>query len=45
MEIINIDINKLKPYKNNPRKNDEAVEYANSIKNLDLKFNIVVNMK
>lgn len=44
MEIINIDINKLKPYKNNPRKNDEAVEYvANSIKEFGFKVPIIVD--
>lgn len=44
MEIINIDINKLKPYKNNPRKNDGAVEYvANSIKEFGFKVPIIVD--
>ncbi len=44
LEIINIDINKLKPYKNNPRKNDEAVEYvANSIKEFGFKVPIIVD--
>ncbi|HHX68547.1 MAG TPA: ParB N-terminal domain-containing protein [Gallicola sp.] len=41
---MNIDINKLKPYKNNPRKNDEAVEYvANSIKEFGFKVPIIVD--
>ena len=44
MEIINIDINELKPYKNNPRNNDEAVEYvANSIKEFGFKVPIIVD--
>lgn len=44
MEIINININELKPYKNNPRKNDEAVEYvANSIKEFGFKVPIIVD--
>lgn len=44
LKIINIDINKLKPYKNNPRKNDEAVEYvANSIKEFGFKVPIIVD--
>lgn len=28
MEIIIKKINEIKPYKNNPRKNDDAVEYV-----------------
>ncbi len=44
MEIININIDELKPYKNNPRKNDEAVEYvANSIKEFGFKVPIIVD--
>ena len=44
LKITNIDINKLKPYKNNPRKNDEAVEYvANSIKEFGFKVPIIVD--
>lgn len=35
MEIINKKISELKPYENNPRKNNEAVEFvANSIKDI-----------
>ena len=44
LEIINIDINKLKPYKNNPRKNDEAVDaVAESIKEFGFKVPIIVD--
>jgi ParB family chromosome partitioning protein len=44
LKITNIDINKLKPYKNNPRKNDGAVEYvANSIKEFGFKVPIIVD--
>ena len=44
MEIIHININELKPYKNNPRNNDEAVEYvANSIKEFGFKVPIIVD--
>ena len=33
MEVININVDKLTPYKNNPRNNTEAIQYvANSIK-------------
>lgn len=36
MEIIYKKLKELKPYKNNPRKNDEAVDYvAESIKQLE----------
>lgn len=38
MEIITKKINEIKPYKNNPRKNDGAVEYvANSIREFGFK--------
>ena len=38
MEIITKKINEIKPYKNNPRKNDDAVEYvANSIREFGFK--------
>ena len=38
MEIITKKINEIKPYENNPRKNDEAVEYvANSIREFGFK--------
>ena len=44
MEIINKKINELIPYKNNPRYNDEAVEYvANSIKEFGFKVPIVID--
>lgn len=44
MNIVNISIDKLKPYKNNPRKNDEAVKYvAESIKQFGFKVPIVVD--
>lgn len=33
MEVKSVGINSIKPYKNNPRKNDDAVDAtANSIK-------------
>lgn len=39
MEIINKKIEELKPYENNPRNNEGAVDYvANSIKNSGLKY-------
>lgn len=38
MEIIELPIKALKPYKRNPRKNDKAVEYvANSIRQFGFK--------
>lgn len=38
MKIKEIDINELKPYKNNPRINDNAVDVvANSIKEFGMK--------
>jgi ParB-like chromosome segregation protein Spo0J len=44
MEIINKKINDLKPYENNPRFNDEAVEYvANSIKEFGFKVPIIID--
>ena len=44
MEIINKKINELKPYKNNPRNNKEAVKYvANSIKEFGFKVPIVLD--
>lgn len=44
MEVENIKIDKLKPYKNNPRLNDDAVEYvAESIKQFGFKVPIVVD--
>ena len=33
MEVININVNELTPYENNPRNNNEAIQYvANSIR-------------
>ena len=44
MEIINKKVNDLKPYENNPRFNDEAVEYvANSIKEFGFKVPIIID--
>lgn len=44
MEIINMKVGELIPYENNPRKNDEAVEYvANSIREFGFKVPIVVD--
>ena len=44
MEIINLKVEDLKPYENNPRFNDDAVEYvANSIKEFGFKVPIIVD--
>lgn len=44
MEIINKKIDELKPYENNPRFNDDAVEYvANSIKEFGFKVPMVID--
>lgn len=44
MEIVYKKINELKPYENNPRMNDDAVEYvANSIKEFGFKVPIVID--
>ena len=44
MEIIYKKLEELKPYENNPRFNDDAVEYvANSIKNFGFKVPIVID--
>ena len=44
MEIINKKIEDLIPYENNPRYNDEAVEYvANSIKEFGFRVPIIVD--
>lgn len=44
MEIINKKIEELKPYENNPRFNDDAVEYVvNSIKEFGFKVPIVID--
>lgn len=44
MEIINKSIEELKPYENNPRYNDDAVEYvAKSIKEFGFKVPIIID--
>ena len=44
MEIINKKIEDLKPYENNPRVNDDAVQYvANSIKEFGFKVPMVID--
>lgn len=44
MEIINKKIDELKPYENNPRFNDDAVEYvAKSIKEFGFKVPIIID--
>jgi site-specific DNA-methyltransferase (adenine-specific) len=44
MEINEIPVKALKPYKRNPRKNDKAVEYvANSIRQFGFKVPIVID--
>lgn len=44
MQIINKNINEIKPYENNPRKNDEAIKYvAESIKQFGFKVPIVID--
>lgn len=44
MEIIDVPIKALKPYKRNPRRNDKAVEYvANSIRQFGFKVPIVID--
>ena len=44
MEIIEKKLEELKPYENNPRKNDEAVDYvANSIKEFGFKVPIIID--
>ena len=44
MKIVNKKIDELKPYENNPRFNDDAVEYvANSIKEFGFKVPIVID--
>lgn len=44
MKIENININKIKPYANNPRFNDEAVDYvANSIREFGFKVPVVID--
>lgn len=44
MRIINMNIDNVVPYKNNPRHNDEAVEYvANSIREFGFKVPIIID--
>ena len=44
MNVVDLPIKQLKPYKNNPRKNDKAVEYvANSIRQFGFKVPIVID--
>ena len=44
MNIVNKNINEIFPYKNNPRKNDKAVDFvANSIKEFGFKVPIVID--
>lgn len=44
MEIITKYISEIIPYENNPRKNDEAVEYvANSIKEFGFKVPVIID--
>lgn len=44
MEIIEVNINNIKEYENNPRHNDEAVELvANSIKEFGFKVPVVID--
>ena len=44
MNIIEKNLNEIKPYEKNPRKNDNAVEYvANSIKEFGFKVPIVID--
>lgn len=44
MNIVNIPIAEIKPYENNPRRNDAAVEYvANSIREFGFKVPIIID--
>lgn len=44
MEIVNKRIEELRPYENNPRFNDDAVQYvANSIKEFGFKVPIIID--
>lgn len=46
MKIVEKNINEIKPYEKNPRKNDEAVKYvAESIKQFGFKVPIVIDKK
>lgn len=44
MNIIDLKLKDLKPYENNPRRNDNAVEYVeNSIKQFGFKVPLVID--
>lgn len=44
MEIINVKLDELKPYENNPRINEESIDYvANSIKEFGFKVPLVID--
>lgn len=44
MQIVEIDVKNIKPYENNPRVNDNAVEYVlNSIKEFGFKVPVVID--
>lgn len=44
MQIVNIDINKIKPYEKNPRFNEDAIMYVkNSIENFGFKVPITID--
>lgn len=44
MNVVNKRIDEITPYENNPRHNDQAVEYvANSIKQFGWKVPIVID--
>lgn len=44
LKIIDVDIYDIKPYENNPRNNEEAVDYvAKSIENFGFKVPIIIN--
>lgn len=44
MEILELPLNMIKPYLNNPRKNDNAVQYvANSIRQFGFKVPVVID--
>ena len=46
MQIVNINLNDLKPYENNPRKNDQAVDkVAKSIEQFGFKVPLVIDKK
>ena len=44
MNVVNLNVHDIKPYKNNPRNNDESVEQvANSIKEFGFKVPIIID--